>query len=86
MSDLLLTSPLVLALDSRRPFSHVAKDDVVTANVYNPDTGEFDQPINARVKRIGHGQVWIRVIGFTDPLPYRIGDNLVIQESQVTGW
>jgi len=78
--------PLVSAGESRRPFSEVVEGDLLTVNVYNPATQEFDQECGARFKRAAHGNIWIQLCGLTVPEPYQIGDNLVIRREQVVDW
>ncbi len=82
-----LVAPLVQVVgESRRPFESVKAGDLVTVNVYNPETGEMDQEAGASVTRIAHGSVFIRIAGLTAPYPYHIGDRLVIDRKQVIDW
>ena len=81
------TSPLVSTpSNSRRPFEDVKPGDLVTVNVFNPKTGEFNQEAGARVRRIGYGMVWITIAGLDAPHPYEIGCPLVIKQEQVIDW
>ena len=81
-----MTTSLISTGASRPSFSTVQVGDLVTVNVYNPTTGEMDQPAGARVNRIAYGNVWIKIAGLKAPYPYQIGDNLVIDQSQVIDW
>ena len=82
-----LVSPLVsFGSASRRPFSTVQPGDLITVNVYNPKSGEFDAQSGARFERAVYGNVWVRLAGLTVPEPYRIGDPLVIDQKQVVDW
>ncbi len=71
---------------TRRPFSAIKAGDLVTVNVYNPETGNIDQEAGARVKRMAYGNVWIQIAGLSAPKPYEIGDNLVLSDNQVIDW
>ena len=83
MSETLLTTP---TRTNRRPFSAIEAGDLVTVNVYNPETGELDQQAAASVSRKAHGQVWVKVAGLEAPYPYLIGDSLVLTDEQVIDW
>lgn len=82
-----LISPLtVTQKEARRPFSEISPGDLITVNLYNPSSCEFDQPCGARVKRMDSYNVWITVSGLDAPEPYRIGDNLVLDLNQIKDW
>jgi len=41
-----------LGSQSRSPFSSVQPGDLVTVNVYNPKSGDFDSPSSARMETL----------------------------------
>ena len=57
--------------------------DLIAVNLYNPKSKKFDSQSGARLKRISCGNYFVKLAGLEVPSPYQIGDNLVIDESQV---
>lgn len=72
------TSPLVKTEEARRATFEVG--DLVTVKLYG------DKVSGAKVERIAHNNVFVKLVGLEVPSPYAIGDRFPLDTDKVIDW